>query len=1036
MLNQRKDFHQKRDWENIEVSKINRSPAHTVWGAYESVDQARKAEQSAHITCLDGTYAFCLFPTPEEAGDFYKKDADLTGFGKIQVPGNWEMQGYGKPVYTNIEYPWPRDLKEPCVIEPEEGKRGVHNWPYIPKENPTGCYLREFELEKLDPKKEWYLRFDGVETAYYLWINGTPVGYSEDSKLPSEFNITAFVKEGTNSLALQVMHFADSTYLEDQDYWYLSGIYRSVWLIEKPKLCIMDYQTVAMPDLYRNTGSLSVDVTVSRVRGYADCEVEAFLYDDKGELKGRGTGKVYAQAQYRQDVQPSANTARVSFNVDQVKLWTPETPARYRLVMTLSNGEKEITDIEACYVGFKKIEVQNGVVLLNGKRLVIKGVNRHEHCPTGRTVPKEHMIREIREMKRMNINSVRTCHYPDSPIWYDLCDEYGILLVCECNLETHGVAGALSHRPEYALQYLERGVRMVQNYKNHVSIYSWSLGNESGTGANHAAMYGFIKEYDHTRLCQYEAGDPGKNISDVRGKMYATIEEIMGMLCDPEDERPIILVEYLYQICNSGGGACKFRELTEACPRFQGGYVWDWQDKCLLVQTKDGKEFFGYGGDFDEAFAEPENPRFMTNNGIVFPDMSWKPVAWELKQIYAPILITQEHSSSAWFTLPAYGSYVVKNRSITAPGTDFSCMAVLKENGVVVWKNKLLLPELLPGEEEPFPVQPDYEKKSCMEYVLDFLIERKRPHWYEEPGDLVAAYQFPVESAVMQKEAEEPKEGGRYTIKMPGYEVVIDENTGRINRLTTGGNSYLKEGAGFAFCRPRTGMDAQPGWGFEEAFSTLEDVQSKVMGKRYFQGEDGRLAEYELELTTRIGYPITACIQYTALPTGLRIAYQVQIDSSYRVLSRVGLSFEIDKILSNVIYYGYGEGENYCDRMESARLGLYETTIQKMHVPFIPPSENGGREGCRYIKLLDEQGKGIMIKSRAPFHFDVREQSVEDYQKAMHDHELPQRENNFLHIDAVHSPIGGDMAWSIALENERRVTGGTYGHMMEIQIEG
>ncbi|MEG1427989.1 MAG: glycoside hydrolase family 2 TIM barrel-domain containing protein, partial [Oscillospiraceae bacterium] len=407
---------------------------------------------------------------------------------------------------------------ESCTIHPHKGGEGVPNPPMPPAHNPTGCYRREFTLPENFAGRRVYLSFEGVETAYYLWVNGNPVGYSEDSKLPSEFEITPYLQKGENLFALQVMRFSTATYEEDQDYWYLSGIYRNVWLLAKPQIAIEDYKITAIPDLHQGTGTVSADITVTRKDGFADFLVQLQVFDGD-RLLAEGQGEIMPIAWYRTQERPSGNTGRVTLKLDRAELWSPDSPKLYRGVITLLAPDGGKADVESCRFGFKTVEVKNGVVLLNGERLLVRGVNRHEHYPMGRSVPKAHMIEEIRQMKRMNINSVRTCHYPDSPLWYDLCDEYGILLVCECNLETHGVEGLLSHNPDYAASYVERGVRMVKTHKNHVSIYSWSLGNESGFGGNHAAMYGFIKEYDHTRLCQYEAGEPEKNISDIRGNM-------------------------------------------------------------------------------------------------------------------------------------------------------------------------------------------------------------------------------------------------------------------------------------------------------------------------------------------------------------------------------------------------------------------------------------------------------------------------------------------------------------------------------------
>ncbi len=787
------EFHTRPDWENLEVLSINRVPAHSRWGAFDTVEQALtcRCGDSPNVKSLNGTYRFRLYDRPEEVDDFYRPDYDDSAFSDIAVPSNWEVQGFGEPIYTNVAYPFQRS-EDRCWLTAKAGEEPVPNEPYVPEKNPTGCYRKEFAVDESFLGKELYLTFEGVETAFYLWVNGEPVGYSQDSKLAADFRVTDFVRPGKNLMALQVMRFADSTYAEDQDYWYLSGIYRNVWLTAKPALHIDDVNWTALPDAAFCGGTFSADIRVSRVPGFAGCTVRTSLYNADGARLASAESPVQAAAEYRTDRVPTANTARACLALERVSLWSPESPVLYTAVFELLSPEGDVLDIESSRFGFKRVEVRSGVVYLNGRRLIVRGVNRHEHYyKTGRAVPREVMLEEIRQMKRMNVNSVRTCHYPDCPDWYDLCDEYGLLLICECNLETHGVAGALTQSPRWAGVFLDRAVRMVEQHKNHVCIYSWSLGNESGTGANHAAMYGFIKEYDPTRLCQYEAGNPGKNISDVRGNMYATVEAILGMLTDPEDDRPIILVEYLYQIRNSGGGMDRFLELTQRYPRFQGAYVWDWQDKCLEGTAPDGSRFFAYGGDFGESFVEGRDggewPPFMTCNGLVLPDLRWKPVAYEVKTAYAPVRVSHLENDSAWFTGSPFERFLLRNDSLTESTAAYCCEAVLRENGVVVERRTVDLPLLQAGEscELPFAI-PHKKKHGCL-YTIEFSVRRKEETFYAQAGEEIGLFQFPLESgpAVGLKPAaplgpvSAAEQDGELVLEAAGTRLVLDAGTGR-----------------------------------------------------------------------------------------------------------------------------------------------------------------------------------------------------------------------------------------------------------------
>lgn len=1043
-MNPRQNFHTRPDWENIDVTSINRMPAHTRWGAYDSEENARRCMpgSSRYTVNLDGEYAFRLYDCPEQVDEFYQPGYDASGFAPIQVPGNWETQGFGEPIYTNVPYPFPADPENRVTLCPNEGQPPVVNPPYVPRQNPTGCYLRTFTLPDHFAGRETILRFDGVETSYYLWINGQPVGYAQDSKLPSEFNITPYLQPGENLMALQVMRFADSTYLEDQDYWYLSGIYRSVWLISKPAMRIEDYKITAMPDLHHLTGTLSCDVTVSRLPGFADHRVRVALVSPEGETLGTGEAEVRREATYTTDRMPTANTARVTLDAGKIKLWSCDAPTLYTVVITLLNPQGQPVDYEACRTGFKKVEVAHGVVLLNGRRLVVRGVNRHEHAwRVGRAVSVEHMREEIVQMKRMNVNSVRTCHYPDKPEWYDLCDELGILLVCECDLETHGVMGALSHNPAYATNYLERAVRMVQHYKNHVSIYSWSLGNESGTGPNHAAMYGFIKEFDPTRLCQYEAGFPGKNVSDVRGWMYATVDNILGMLCDPTDERPIILVEFSYQIRNSGGGLNKFMDLVWRYPRFQGGYVWDWQDKCLLGKTEGGQEFFAYGGDFGESFLEPENPLFMTNNGVVLPDLTWKPVAHELRIAYSPVRVERPAAFSAWHTVPGWDRYTLKNVALSDLPGSCRMTAQLRENGVIIEQQAVELPALAPLEQADLEVHFAAPKRPGCEYACDFVLTRTQDAFYAQAGEEFGFFQFPLESgpalpAALPNSGETPcltEREDAYEVSGSGFRAVFSKATGQLVELSRDGVSRVMGGATPCLDRPYGGLDAQPGWGWFGVFAQVRGLTHTVGEARVLSGAGQVAISFPFQMNG--AYPISGFLRYQVDGCGtVSVDFTIDVDQSYQALPRVGVELVVPQGFERLEYYGYGENETYPDRLMSGRLGLYRTTVEAQHFAFVPPSENGGHEGTRYLILTDERGQGLKISSRQAFHFDAHHNTISDYQAAAHEHQLIRRPDIYLHLDAAHAPIGGDMAWSTAMSAQERLTGGHYSLSFDLEM--
>lgn len=1048
-MNNFQKFHTKNDWENLSITSINREESHAPWGAYDNGTEAMSCNRASSkwTESLDGIWKFAYYAKPTMTELFWKTDFNHSNWKDIKVPGNWEMQGFGEPIYTNVVFPWDYYSSDKQVIYPtnKEGVRGVPSPPFIPEENPTGCYFRKFNVSQKWLKKDIFIHFNGVETAYYLWINGKEVGYSQDSKLPSEFNITEFIKEGENNISVQVMRFAESTYLEDQDYWYLSGIFRSVSLYAKPRARIVDFKIDAIPDLYYPFGMVKADVTINRFNGFADYKVRVDILDMENHLLCSGTSAVNAQASYRSYETPTSNTARINIKVENIEKWTPETPNLYKAIMTLISAESEEVDFESCKIGFKKIEIVDGVILLNGKRIIVRGVNRHEHeAYGGRTVSREHMVEEIKLMKRLNINSVRTCHYPDDPIWYDLCDEWGILLICECNLETHGVMGELSHNPAWGTNFLERAIRMVLTHKNHPSIYSWSLGNESGVGANHAGMAGWIREYDPTRLCQYEAGEPGKNISDVRGNMYATQKNILHMLTDAVDIRPIVLVEYLYQIRNSGGGMFKFYDLVENYKRFQGGYIWDFQDKCLVSKTVDGKDYFGYGGDFGESVVDFQNPGFMCNNGIVLPDLTPKPVAIEVKQIYCPIIFEKLSQNSPWDLDGDFGSFIIKNRNLVFDTKHYYATYAVRENGYVVKTGLYDLPYLKAGEQTKSSFLEAIDKKPNCEYHVEFHVKYAKESAYAPAGYELGCYQFRLESGayeyelpkIVKTKIEEDKiniENKDDILKVIGnnFTITFDKTTGLIVSHVKNLAEYLNLGPKECLTRPLTGIDAREGWG-RYSISQVFDIKNTTTTLKEISAEPVGYTKVLIKVVREVrfaGNPFAIVIltSYIINKYGeIKVNTTFNIDPSLKDLPRVGIELVIPEGFENIEYFGLGPVENYRDRKNSAKLGVFQSSIEEEHFPFIPPSENGGHEETRWITLMNAEGRTIKITAPVPFHYDIHHNNIEDYKEAKHEHELIRRKESYLHIDAAHSGIGSDMGWSTMLQSNEKVIAQNY----------
>jgi len=1099
-MNRYHEFHKSNDYDNINVSSINRELSHSPWGAYESETQALSCDRtkSRWSNCLDGVWKFNIYPSPARVEPFWQEDFNHSDWHDIIVPGNWELQGFSDPIYTNISYPWSLHKEGRHAIHPYMDENVVSNPPYIPEDNPTGCYFRSFTLEDDWLTRDIFIYFKGVEAAFYLWINGIAVGYSEDSKLPAEFDITDYLHAGENTIALQVMRFASGSYLEDQDYWSLSGIFRSVYLYAKPKQRIVDWKITARPNLQDGSASLEADVVINRFNGFAACKLRLNLYDSEGRILASGISSPSPQAEYRSYEIPTANTARIKLNIDKVKLWSPEEPNLYTAVLTLINPEGAEVDFESSRVGFREIKIEKGIIYFNGKRLIVKGVNRHEHSAhTGRSISRSRMIEEIKLMKRLNINSVRTCHYPDDPDWYELCDEWGILLVCECNLETHAVGGALSHNPAWATNFLDRVIRMVLTHKNHPSIYSWSLGNESGVGAGHAAMAGWVREYDPYRLCQYEAGNPGKNISDIRANMYAPVHYIMQMLTDPEDTRPIVLAEYLYQIRNSGGGMRNFTELVEKHQRFQGGYIWDWMDKALINKTDNMEEYYAYGGDFNESYVDEVYPGFMTNNGIILPDLTPKPVAFEVKHYYSPIIIEEHKYNSPWVLDPGPGHLVVKNRSLLWDSSHFKFIYTIRENGIPLKSGELPIPLIKAGESANLKFDMEYDKKPGKKYLLDLSVRYAKASRFAEEGYELACFQFELEGTGGYANADisgwlstdtgllinsnnicninnkcniykqedsklssilSDKIAAQSAGSLPGnlwelsedtdrlllynrsndFSLAFDKSSGLICSLTMGGSEYLTCGPRECFTRPYSGIDACEGWGrfplwklFDESRTTarLESMTARQAGKDILV-ETVRSVSF----SEHPGISIIKALYIIRPDASINLFISFALDSSLPDLPRVGVELIIPEDFEALKYYGRGPHENYRDRKGSAILAVHQSSVEMEHFPFIPPSENGGHEDCLWLTLQDGSGRGIAVSSDKEFHFDIHHNSISDYKNARHEHELIRRKESYLHIDAAHSGIGGDMGWSSYLSEDDRVKPESYYLNLNIRL--
>ena len=1025
-------------WENQYVTSKNRYPMHSPYGAYETVEQAMTCDRSVskYVKSLNGMWKFKMTDSPLETLEgFEQKNYDDKDWKEIPVPSNWELKGYGEPVYTNTIYPFERlGANSHHEIEIAEGMVEL-NIPLVPEKNLTGHYRTTFEIPEDFADKDIFIEFGGVESCLYLWVNGTEVGYSQDSKLEATFDITNVVTVGKNELAAKVLRFCDGTYIEDQDYWHLSGIHRDVRIYAKAKQRLLDYK---VETLFEGNNFDKADLKVTLrpnncVKGYGETYVKLSLYDAEGSPVTQYQSKPYAKC-----VSYLGNNyvAVASAVIDKPHLWSAETPYLYTLILETMDKEGNTTDIESTKVGFRKIEIRkDGVLCVNGKRLIVRGVDLHAFCPeTGRYVSPDYMRKQIICMKQLNFNAVRTSHYPHANEWYDLCDELGIYLVDEANLETHGIGGTLSSDPEWTSAYMERATRMVLRDKNHPSVILWSLGNESGVGMNHAAMYGWIKEYDKTRYVQYESMNPGSNISDIIAPMYPAKSWVEDVMANSSDLRPFIMCEYAYAKSNSNGNFKEFWDLVDKYPRCQGGFIWDFQDKALTMRKADGTLKYVYGGAFGETVVD--QVKDMCLNGVVLPDLSWKPQAYEVRNCQAPVRIERfEHQFVSWTMYFLRNDYLMLDLSHIRITWELQCDGMVVDSGEVKQYNTQ------PGEKELLEYKID-EKKVYGEAFVNFKIMLKDDSVYAKAGHIISTYQLPLEESVITRrdativgeKLQMSESAEEILITGDNTEIIFDKKTCSFTKVwLEGENRFI--GGNDNFYRPVTGIDEGTGdtyrnYAEDWKLAGLDHLQTKVLGVT------SAVSDTQIFLFTEVSYneeKLLVSTQYRIGSKGIGIDKTVINNCNTRTIPRIGMSFVLTEEKEEISWYGRGPWENYSDRKTAAMIGCYESTVADQYTPYIKPVECGGKEDVRYLIVKDNAGSGIRVTGALPFHFDIHDYSINACDKANYEDELVREKKVYLNVDSVHAGLGGDNGWAKNIHPEYFVGKGTYHYHMTIE---
>jgi beta-galactosidase len=1040
------------EWENQHLLQINREPMHVPLGAYETEQQAASCDRksSAYRKCLDGVWKFTLVDNPNNRPkNFHELDYDAEQWADIQVPGNWELQGFSYPIYTNVMYPFDRTDKKGkhllTFTERHSEDNQMFNPPFVPADNPTGCYITTFEIPENWTNRSVFLSFGGVESALYLWVNGLPVGYSQDSKLPAEFKIDQYIKIGENKLAVQVMRFCDGSYLEDQDYWSLSGIHRSVILYSKPLIHIIDFKIQPILDSAYKDAKIITYCYVNKGESYADYRIKAKLLDQEGNLAIPEVIEQISSSSpmyYREAFPPEAGAALFQMEIKEPYHWNDEFPYLYTMIFTLIDKEEKEIDFESSRIGFRRIEInKQGIMCLNGKRLIIRGVNRHEHmADSGRVVSETWMLKEIAAMKQLNFNAVRTSHYPNDPMWYDLCDQYGMYVVDEANLETHGMERVLSLDSEWASAYLDRAVRMVLRDKNHPSILIWSLGNESGLGMHHAAMAGWIRYYDPYRLVQYESGSPSCEISDLRVPMYPHLDWVDEVMADANDIRPMVMCEYAYSKSNSNGNVNKYWQYVEKYPRFQGGFVWDWQDKALTRLDENNQKYWAYAGDFNEPVSD--HVKDMCLNGVVSPDLTPHPGAFEIKKVQAPIAMRINDINKGLFTI--VNRYLVNDLSHV--GLEWK----LLKNGEIIEAgsiNKFTTMTTSSKDTLIYLVVIPYtitKLEPEAEYYLDAHFVLTEELWWVKAGHIVYAEQFLIQSVISNQHQlnETPRScidisenEHKFQIKGENFSVCFSKEEGILTNYTRKGVQLVSCGPVENFYRAPTGIDlACGGDGYSVAVdwhkAGLDKLNREIQEVKYFVNESRSEVLVSIRawiFGTNKDQGIQSEIRYLISYEGtIEVTCKYNISLGLPILPRIGVTIKVPKCLEHLTWYGRGPHESYSDRKESAHVGLYQCKVDETSCPYIVPVEWGGKEDVRWFTLADTNNQGIRIEGNQLLHLDVHRYSIQEIAAAKHDTDLIPGDEMHIDIDHIHSGLGGDTGWFKTIHEEFQVKPGAY----------
>jgi len=997
----------RRDWENLAITQLNRLEAHPPFASWRNVETARDDRQSESLRLLNGRWNFNWFAQPEAVPQSWLLQ-DLTDADAIDVPGNWQLADYDAPIYTNVQYP--------ISTTP----------PRVPALNATGCYSLTFQLQPDDVGSEQTrIIFDGVNAAFHLWCNGQWIGYSQDSRLPAEFDLTAVLQPGNNRIAVMVFRWCDGSWLEDQDMWRMSGIFRDVWLLRKPQVQLADIQLETHLSPEFSSARLQVKTRVALAgRPAAEYQVRVDLWYQEthiGSLQQALGSEIIDERGHYHD------RTTLQLPVSQPHLWSAESPALYRTVISLLAGDGSVVEAEAFDVGFRQVTIEQGLLKLNGKALLIRGANRHEHHPErGQAIDEATMLRDIQLMKQHNFNAVRCSHYPNHPLWYRLCDRYGLYVVDEANIETHGMQpmNRLADDPAWFAAMSERVTRMVQRDRNHACIIIWSLGNESGHGSNHDALYRWVKSTDSTRPVQYEGGGADSAATDIICPMYARVDQdqpfpavpkwsIKKWIGLPGEDRPLILCEYAHAMGNSLGGYAKYWQAFRQHPRLQGGFVWDWVDQSLTRYDEEGQPWQAYGGDFGDT----PNDRQFCMNGLVFADRTPHPALYEAQHAQQFFQFSVEKENPLAFEVSS--EYLFRHSD-----NERLCWRIEHE-GVPVAQGEYDIDIAPQGS-----VRIELEAPGRYQGALWLLLEvrlKQATEW--APADWLVAWQqwpLPAQLAV-------PLPIGNAStpvLQVSGDSVTVEHGTqrwcfsaeqGELTQWWIDDVAQLLSPLQDCFTRapvdndigisevtridPNAWVERWQRAGFYQLTAVTQQFQAdRLQNKVQIETLHHWRHDDETLFISHKRYQIDGAGE-------LSIDVNVTRAPGSPPPARIGLRCQLASTAEQIGWLGLGPHENYPDRATAARFSQWDLPREALATPYVFPGENGLRGGTRHLQTGNLQVSG-------DFHFSLQPWSLEQLRRTTHRHLLRAEAGWWLHLDGYHMGVGGDDSWSPSVSNE------------------